>query len=361
MDDARVDCILSPAARAALDDLGRTEDLTFSPGGRRLAIAGFKGNRIAVFDVAVAGGADGPAVALGDVAELEASTLSYPHGLCFLDEDTLAVANRGGGLQVYAVPRGDARGVRRRVEPSCTITGGADAPIRTPGSVACHPLGPDERELLVCQNSAHVVSRHVLDRRRGWASTRDEVLLAQGLDIPDGVCISADGAWIAISNHNSHEAFVYRRTPALGPRSAPDGVLRNLICPHGLRFTRDRRTLLVADAHARYVNVYESGDGDWSGVRDPSRMFPVLDAATYYRGRVNPQEGGPKGIDLDSEGCVLACTTEHQTLAFFDLEVLCRRAARPESRLKRRVAWRLAHAIHRRRPKVYGWLRPFWL
>ena len=90
-------------------------------------------------------------------------------------------------------------------------------------------------------------------------------------------------------------------------------------------------------------------------------MAPVLDRATYFRGRSNPEEGGPKGIDIDPAGMnVLACTTEFQTLAFFDLEAMLTRPARLENRHMRYVQWRLAKAIHRRRPALYGWLRPLW-
>jgi DNA-binding beta-propeller fold protein YncE len=183
-------------------------------------------------------------------------------------------------VQVYAVPSARIEPGRREAEPTQTITGDAAAPIRTPGSLASFALGPDTTELLVCHNYSNVVTRHVLDRRRGYASVRDEVLLRRGLDVPDGICISADGALIAVSNHNTHEVLLYRRTAGLGPDAAPDAVLRNVICPHGVRFTGDRQHVLVADAHARYVNVYERGAAGWHGVLDPCRMAPVLDRAT---------------------------------------------------------------------------------
>ena len=44
-----------------------------------------------------------------------------------------------------------------------------------------------------------------------------------------------------------------------------------------------------------------------------------MDDATFLRGRYNPEEGGPKGIDVDRDMSVLATTCEHQPLAFFDL------------------------------------------
>ena len=89
-------------------------------------------------------------------------------------------------------------------------------------------------------------------------------------------------------------------------------------------------------------------------------MAPVLDWSTYLQGRSNPEEGGPKGIDIDAGMNVLACTTEFQTLAFFDLAEVLRSRTRPENRLLRYVQWRLARAIHRRKPELYGWLRPVW-
>ena len=357
---ARVDCIVSPSAQAALASLGRTEDVMFSPSGRRLAIAGYRANRIAIFDVAIEVSAQAKKVVVGAVVELEASTLHKPHGLCFLDEDAVAVANRDGGVQIYAAPSARIEPGRHEAQPKQTISGAAAAPIRTPGSLASFPLGPDTIELLVCHNYSNVVTRHVLDRRHGFASIRDDVLLRRDLDVPDGICISPDGTWIAVSNHNTHEVLLYRRTAALGPDAAPDAVLRNVICPHGVRFTRDQQHVLVADAHARYVNVYERGAAGWHGMHDPCRMAPVLDRATYLQGRSNPEEGGPKGIAIDPGMNVLACTTEFQTLAFFDLDEMLSRRARPENRLLRYVQWRLAKAIHRRRPALYGWLRPMW-
>ncbi len=355
---ARIDCHLSPAAQTVLDDLGRTEDLMFSPSGRRLAIAGYRANCIAIFDIDVVVSEPRKKVAVTDAVKLEASTLEEPHGLCFLDEETVAVANRNGGVHVYAAPFSPGADGRRSLRPLQTITGNETASIYTPGSVAAFPLGPDTVELLVCNNYSNVVTRHMLDRRHEFASLGDAILLRRGLDVPDGICISPDGAWIAVSNHNTHEVLVYRRTPELNPDSSPDAVLRNVICPHGVRFTRDQRHLLVADAHARYVNVYERGPNGWRGVHDPCRMVPVLDRATYYSGRSNPQEGGPKGIDIDADMHVLACTTEFQTLAFFDLAEALTRPAPPLNRLRRHIQWRLANAIHRRGPTIYGWLRP---
>ena len=336
----------SAAAARALADLGRTEDVQFSPSNRRLAVAAFHHNRIAVFEVEISRSGGKPQVALDGVVEIAAETLKGPHGLCFLDEDTLVVANREGSVEVYRVPASGAP--NDAVIPRRTVPGGASGRIITPGSVAAAPLDDGTIELLVCNNYVNSVTRHVLDRRRDFAVTGDETLLQRGLDVPDGICFSPDRRWLAVSNHNTHGVLLYDRSRRLGPDSEPDGLLRNVLCPHGVRFTFDQEFILVADAAARYVNVYKKGGATWSGTRDPVRLFEAVTPEVFARGRLNPQEGGPKGIDISKDTNVLVMTTEFRTLAFFDVDEVVRVAEAPESRLKRYLQWRLSEAIYNR-------------
>lgn len=317
----------------------------FSPSGRRLAVAGYLVNRIAVFEIATDVAANGGGVRLADVVEIEAPSLNEPHGLCFLDEHTLVVANRHGKVEIFDVPAPSLAATRRHVSARQTFGGGPGRLIRTPGSVAAIALDAHSVELLVCNNYSDTVTRHVLDRSRDYAATSDEILLSNRLDVPDGICVSPDGAWIAVSNHNTHSVLLYERSRALNADSAPDGILRNVLCPHGVRFTADLEHVLVADAGAPYVNVYEKSGASWKGTRDPACLFPVMSESVFGRGRHNPQEGGPKGIDIDPRGNVLVATCETQPLAFFDLSAaVCRRGA-PANRHRRVLQWRIATAM----------------
>ena len=90
----------SPDVRSALGALGRTEDVRFSRSGRRLALAGFRNDRIAVADLEVAG----TTVAITGLRELASSSLHHPHGVDFLDEETLVVGNRKGGVVLLRLP-----------------------------------------------------------------------------------------------------------------------------------------------------------------------------------------------------------------------------------------------------------------
>ena len=101
--------------------------------------------------------------------------------------------------------------------------------------------------------------------------------------------------------------------------------------PHGLRFTEDGRHLVVADAGAPCIHVFAARGGDWSGVHDPIATLEVMDDETFQRGRYNPQEGGPKGLDIDRTSRLLAVTSEHQPLALFDARQVLTTAPRPPS------------------------------
>jgi hypothetical protein len=296
------------SVRDALCELGRTEDVRFSPSGRRLAIACYGTNRIAVVDVELDNGGAGLRVALTGIELHEPVGLHEPHGLDFVDEHTLAVANRAGGVVVLRLPRD---GSEKLASIGPDDGGGL---LDSPGSIAVRAV-TGGHEVLTCNNWTSTITRHALVA--GESLARGEIIVRKRLDLPDGLALSADAEWLAVSNHNSHSVLVYAYD-SVSEESEPVGILRGVMYPHGLRFAEDDRLLLVADAGAPLVYVYETA-GDWRGARFPVAAIPVMDAETFARGHVTPEEGGPKGLDVEHRAAVLAVTSEQQPLAFFDL------------------------------------------
>ena len=147
----------------------------------------------------------------------------------------------------------------------------------------------------------------------------DRVLLNKWIQFPDGICVSKDKKWIAVSNHDTHAVFLYKNDSSLNARSAPDGILRHYY-PHGLRFASADRFLIAASAGSPYVNVYQALDSDWRGVRSPVLSIKVLSNEDYLRARISREDGGPKGIDINNAMDVLVMTCEQHPLAFFDLD-----------------------------------------
>jgi hypothetical protein len=93
------------AVRDTLGALGRTEDVRLAPGGKRLVIACYALDRIAVADVVL----DSSQVRIERLELLPSPALGEPHGVDFVDEETIVVAGRQGGLGVFRLPAPDAR------------------------------------------------------------------------------------------------------------------------------------------------------------------------------------------------------------------------------------------------------------
>jgi hypothetical protein len=310
----------------AIGALERTEDVRFSPSNRRLAVASFFRNRIAVFDVDIASSRGAATVALTGGVELSSPALRWPHGVDFIDDDTLIVTSRASDVALFRLPSGKREMWSHDTAPLARWPADDTTSLDAPGSVVVTPVEPGLCEVLICNNSGHTVTRHLVNRGGGELK-HSEILLRSHLEVPDGVSVSPDRRWIAVSNHSTHNVLLYEGSPALGPEADPDGVLRRVHYPHGLRFSGDGRHLFVADAGAPYLHVYAQGPDEWRGVRDPVGSVRIMEDAIFERSRHNIEEGGPKGLDIDAHSQVLAVTSEGQPLAFFEVAALLQRAS----------------------------------
>lgn len=312
-----------PAEHRALESLGRTEDVRFSPSSRRLALAGFYSDRVLVLSTRIVPAGETYRVICDGPVMLTSPAFRHPHGLAFLDDETLLVASRYGGVAVFALPPPAAGSAELRLDPIRTLRGTRLGLRFNPGSVdVIQGEEAGRTRVLVCSNYSDSVTSHSLSADDGFDARYDGVLLKRGLSTPDGISVSSDQKWIAVSNHDDGTVRIFERGPGLGPRSEPAGLLRGLAEPHGLRFTPDGRHLIVADASGPWLHVFASEDGDWRGPRDATRPVRTLDEETFQRGLAAPNDGGPKGITLDGEARVVATTCEFQVLAFFDLQRL---------------------------------------
>lgn len=310
---------MSASAHEMMDRLGRTEDLRFSPDGRRLAILGFHNNICGLFSVAVDLSGSAPALHLDDGIELCSVTMKSPHGVDFLDDDKLVVASRGGKVDIFRLPgdpasqNGSALAHLRRITRANLFHS-----LGMPGSVWVTRRNGAAAQLLVCDNNKHRISSHTVFAGASCVLP-GRILLRRRLEIPDGVTVSPDGRWMAVSNHVSHEVFFYDRARRLGPDIEPHGSARGVDYPHGLRFSPDGKYLYVADAGQPFVVRFSAPDGKWAGDRRESGRIRVMNEDTFLKGRYNPQEGGPKGLELHPGGEILLVTSDCQRLAAFHI------------------------------------------
>jgi len=302
--------------REVIAALGRTEDIKFSPGNGRLALASYSKNKAAVFDIDICDSSNGIQIDITGVAEIHSKHFSNPHGLDFIDDETFIVSNRTGDVLIFKLSAGKLANNRYELEPLGVI--GSDHGLNAPGSLSVAHKDRNVYDVLICNNDGNSITRHLLNSATNCSVTHDEVLLKKWLDIPDGICVSTNRRWIAVSNHKMHSVLVYENSPALNEDSDPDCILRQVFFPHGLRFTADDHYLVVADAGAPYVHIYRREGPSWRGVRNPLASYRVMSEEVFLRGRYNPMEGGPKGVDINNAANVLVTTNECQNLAFFD-------------------------------------------
>ena len=325
--NAQLPFTATDAVRSAIASAGRTEDVKFSPDGRRLAIAGFNAGKLLLVDIDMDFSAGRKSITLRDVIEIASPDMREPHGLAFLDSGTLLVANRKGTVLVFRLPpRGSQGSIVLHAEPMDGEA--AFEELASPGSLVAIPLGRQRYDILVCNNFVHQVTRHRLIDGERLQVRKNAVLLEEGLNLPDGVAFSPSHRWIAVSNHNTGSVLLYRNKGSLDRRSPPAGSLRGAGYPHGVRFTADSQFIFVTDAGYPFVHVYLGIGDDWRGTRDPVASLRLLSEEAYLLGRENPEEGGPKGIDIDDGMNVLAATCEQMPLAFFDLKAMLDTIAR---------------------------------
>lgn len=323
----------SDEVRAALARLGRTEDLAFSPNGRWLVIPSFARDSVGLVGLDIEAGDGRPEVTITGVAELAPPGLDHPHGVDFVDHETIVVVNRHGRVSLLrlAVPDDEIGGAE--LVPVDLPAGGGFDHLHGPSAVAVAP-GPDgAHEVLIGHRFEGILTRHVLhaDGSGGFAVTANEVLLREGIVVVDGVTVSPDGAWLALSNPMHLTVELYERGSAPSDAPRPRCILRGASYPHGVRFSADSRHLFVADGSSPHVYVHRREGDTWRGVRHPVASVRVFDDEVFRRGRRNARDGGPKGIDLDPSGTVLAVTSEFERVAFYDVAAIVERvAAQPD-------------------------------
>jgi hypothetical protein len=311
----------SQPATDVIAAIGRTEDLKSSPSNKLLAIAGYAKNKIAVFNIDI-DVADGTKITLTNAFELYSEQLKEPHGLDFLDEETIIVTNRSGDAIFLKLPTDEKPSNSFCLTPLEVIRSDDVGLLHGPGSASISRIDLKLHKALICSNYGNYVTRHLVDLSAGCSVKSNEVLLQKWLATPDGICISRDGHWIAVSNQKMRGVFLYECTSFLNALSEPDGILRYVFSPHGVRFTSDGEFIVVADGGAPYVHIYAKSRSSWHGVHTPITSLKVINDEDFVRLRSNPHEGGPKGIDVDNVMSVLAVTSESQPLVFFDLKAL---------------------------------------
>ena len=240
-------------------------------------------------------------MAITRLRELASSSLHDPHGVDFLTRRRWSSAIAKGGVVVFRLPAASDGSSSSGPTRSARPRGGRGRP----GSVRVD----GRRAALVCNNWANTITRQTAEA--GGGPDAGEAVLRKRLDLPDGRGGQQRRRWLVdqeiITRTSSLSIRTRRRSrrrarrrPARGPLSAR-GVLRSRRPVSARRRRGPAAGARLQTEQRRLAGRRLSGRGD---PRDGRRDLA--------RGHVNPQEGGPKGIDLYPQANVLAVTAESE-------------------------------------------------
>jgi len=312
----------SSSAAEAIARIGRTEDVRFSPSGKRLAVAGYIKNQIAVFDIEIDQIGRQRTIRLAGGVTIQSPDLDKVHGIDFLDEDTLITANRGSGVLVFRIPPAASDFPVQVTKPIRNLVSDGIRDLDGPGSVTVESIKDNLCSVLICNNYSNTVSQVTLDAGSHHGPVSSGIFQKKWIDVPDGVSYTHDRQLIAVSIAGSGSVFLFPNDASASPDADPVGILRQVFYPHGLGFSGDNSLAFVADAGAPFVRVFSRPEHGWSGVHSPVASIRVMDQETFQRGAVHPSEGGPKGLDVHAAAGVLVVSCEYVPLAFFDVSAL---------------------------------------
>ncbi|MGH9808956.1 MAG: hypothetical protein ACRD9W_17185, partial [Terriglobia bacterium] len=112
-----------------------------------------------MIDLGVDRSSEGVKISLTDAAEILSPWFNHPHGVDFIDDDTIVVCSRRGVVSMFKLPPGQLGGNRYELEPLGIID--SDRGLRAPGSVSVARRHENVYEALICNNRSHTVTRHV--------------------------------------------------------------------------------------------------------------------------------------------------------------------------------------------------------
>lgn len=320
----RIQYQASDEIRSNIRKISRTEDVIFSPDDKSFILADFQKNRLHQFKFRRSGNGKSRNVEITAYNRIESPDIRGPHGIHYLGKDWLVVCNRLAGISIFQAPKIEDGVQTQKIFPERVIDGKSllSAKVTTPGSVHSVQLSDTIYRIFVCNNHRHTITSHVIELNGKIRIKNEGILIENTLRFPDGISVSRDGRWIAISNHDYGQVAIFENTPDLNKDSLPGTVLDGPVCPHGIRFGREDKNLYVADASTQYLYIYESDDGNWGDVRNASRAVKIVDDDRFYYGKTGLKDGGVKGIAIDHSNSMLLTTHRMEVIGFYDLNTI---------------------------------------
>ncbi|PHS71053.1 MAG: hypothetical protein COB23_02000 [Methylophaga sp.] len=314
----KLDYHASPELHRVIASIGRTEDVKFSADEKLLAVVDFLVDKVHLFKISLENDELSQSITLSQCITISSDDFKRPHGLFFLGCEHFVVTNRAGDIALFKCPIATVEVSEIKLAPIAIFRGRRFlGRIYSPGSVASYQISDNVHRVMVCNNYWNTIVSFTVELTDGVRIKNNGVLIKKGLSTPDGISISPDQKWVAVSNHDTSAVLVYPLTSILNRFTAPAGVLTGVAYPHGIRFSNDGKKLFVADAGRQYLHIYESSDGCWDKSLEPWKSIKMVTDDIFSKAIMTPEEGGLKGIDIANSDKLFLASAEYQVLDFY--------------------------------------------
>lgn len=169
--------------------IGRSESVKASPSGQKLAYSSFDLNEVIIFDYIV----DYNGIRIQRNIRF-GTGLKSPHGLAWIDEHTIVVANRGGPAVVFNISDSTCNYIRSIEEMSKSN----DVTVS---------VGPQNVKLYFCKTNNKI---DYCDLNDDWSvSVHGSLAALSDLQVPDGIALSPSGKILAITSALDDRIVIY--------------------------------------------------------------------------------------------------------------------------------------------------------
>ena len=308
-----------------IDQSLRSEAVQFSDSGKNIALVD-SGGQILYFDVDTST----QPIKVTLQAVYKSDVFKRPHAVGFLSDQVIVVANRLGLIEFFRIPDQNLQLHNQSLDNIYTLDAdwfGAPGHTKMCGDrpIATGPGALDYRNglLYVGCNLENTISVHTCSLINDTVEVADSYVISMNLvDIPDAVSVSADGQWLAISDHQNRRVVILETVTGetIGTLQTPE-----LKHPHGIRFDNSGKQLVVSDAGGQKLHLFQT-DVNWSS--GSSIAYSILDGIdddafnktlSVVPAAYQSLEGGIKGIGYDPISELYITTCRNQLLRFYSL------------------------------------------
>lgn len=242
--------------------IGRSESVKVSPSGNKIAYSSFDLNEVIIFDYVV----DYEGIQIQRNMRF-GTGLNSPHGLAWINEHTIVVANRDGPAVVFNVS-----------DNACNYI--IDIKEMSKSNDVTVSVSPQNIRLYFCKTNNRI---DYCDLNNNWnASFCGSLNTLVDLQVPDGIALSPSGKILAITSALDNRIVIYNI------ENQTHHTLGNTDRPHSVCFVTDE-LILTTGGNDPCVVCWNMSDNHLAC------KLRILNKRQFSL-RYNDTEGGVKGI-----------------------------------------------------------------